>query len=259
VEAFLDGVNLLREHMPETARIHYVITEGGEAPNVVPARARVWLFTRGKDWAEQEQAYEHVRRIVEGADLMAWGEEHGDADAGWRAPRVEMFTGLYHYNSSVTAAELVHRNLALVGPPAFRSVHHDFARELQAAFGLPTTGMHAEVEPFDRDPPPEPGGSTDVANISWVCPTIDLSVATWPREVPAHSWASTAASGSDGAQLAMLTAAKVLAAAGVDALTQPGLHAALQAEFREATKDFPYVSPVGPDDRPAVPSHLRGR
>ena len=257
VEAFTTGINLLREHMPESARIHYVVTDGGEAPNVIPASASVWLFTRGKDWAEQEQVYQHVVRIVDGADLMAWGEEHGDVEAGYRPPEIEMFTGLYHYNPNVAAARLLHRNLELVGAPAFTDAHHDFARELQQAFGVPAVGMHDAIAPFDPDPEPEPGGSTDVANISWVCPTIDLSVANWPREVPAHSWASTAASGSEGAQLAMLTAAKVLACAGIDALTLPRLRAGMRAEFERAVADFPYVSPVGDDDLPAVPSHLR--
>ena len=96
-----------------------------------------------------------------------------------------------------------------------------------------------------------------MANVSWVCPTIDLSVANWPLEVPAHSWASTAASGSSAGNKAMLVASKVLACAGVDALTDPELIAAIRAEFEEKAREFPYVSPVGPDDQPSLPSHLR--
>lgn len=257
LEAFTTGVNLLREHMPETARIHYVITAGGEAPNVVPSRASIWLFTRGKDWPEQEQVFQHVRRIIDGADLMAWGEEHGDANAGWKAPQLEMFTGLYHYNPNQALAKLMHDNLSLVGPAAYTDEQHAFGRALQTAFGVEPSGMHSEILPFDPDAAPEPGGSTDVANISWVCPTIDLSVANWPRDVPAHSWASTAASGSDAGYLAMHVAAQVLACAGIDVLTQPHAVAAMAAEWEASSALFPYVDPLGPDAVPSLPSSMR--
>ena len=257
VEAFETGLNLLREHMPESARIHYVVTNGGEAPNVVPNEASVWLFTRGADWPEQERVYQHVMKIVEGADLMAWGEEHGDVEAGYQAPLVQNYTGLYHYNPNELVARVMHANLELVGPAAFTEQEHAFARDLQVAFGLEPLGMHSEIEPFDPDAAPESGGSTDVANISWVCPTIDLNVATWPMKVPAHSWASTAASGSSAGYRGMLTAAEVLACTGVDFLMDSALVSAAQEEFARSSASFPYVSPVGPDDLPSLPTSMR--
>jgi aminobenzoyl-glutamate utilization protein B len=257
LEALTDGVNMLREHMPETARIHYVVTDGGEAPNVVPSKASAWFFTRGKDWAEQEAVYQHVRRIVQGADLMAWGEEHGSVEAGYRAPLVQNFTGLYHYNPNESVARVMHRNFDLVGAADYTEAQHAFARDLQTAFGVEPAGMHAEVAPFDPDAAPEPGGSTDVANISWVCPTIDLRVAHWPQDIPAHSWASTAASGSPGAFLALATASKVLACAGVDVLTHPDEVAAMRAEFEASSATFPYVDPLGDDAVPSLPSSMR--
>ncbi len=257
VEAFETGVNLLREHMPETARIHYVVTGGGEAPNIVPSEASVWLFTRGQDWPEQEQVFQHVLKIVEGADLMSWGEQHGDLDAGFRAAEVEMFTGLYHYNPNLAAAEMMHANLRLVGPTDYTSEEQSFAADLQAAFGVAPSGMHTEITAFDPDAAPEPGGSTDVANISWVCPTIGLRVANWPLDVPAHSWASTAASGSSAAQKAMLNAAKVLSAAGIDVLTRPSLVQAMRDEFEQQSRAFPYVSPVSEESLPALPRSMR--
>ena len=256
IEAFGTGVNLLREHMPESARIHYVVIDGGKAPNVVPSIARLWAFTRGKDWSEEEQVFRHVQKIVEGADLMAWGEEHGDRDSGWRAAEVNTLTGLYHYNPNHALARCVHANLALVGPADYSEEEHEFARQLQVAFDVEPLGMHTEVTPFDPTAPPEPGGSTDVANVSWVCPTIDLSVANWPQGIPAHSWASTAASGSSAGYKAMLTAAKVLGSAGVDILTDPDLVLRLREEFEAASAEFPYVSPVDPDAPPRLPSHM---
>ncbi|MFT7668998.1 MAG: aminobenzoyl-glutamate utilization protein B [Planctomycetota bacterium] len=257
VEAFQTGVNLLREHMPESARIHYVVTNGGAAPNIVPSKASVWLFTRGKDWAEQEAVYKHVAKIVEGADMMAWGEEYANPKSGFKPAKIQMFTGLYHYNPNLRAAQMMHANLELVGPATYSDKEQRFARDLQNSFGLKPSGMQVDITPFDPDAIPEPGGSTDVANISWVCPTIDLNVANWPIDVPAHSWASTAASGSDAGYKAMIVAAKVLACAGLDVMTKPEIVEAMHAEFAESSARFPYVSPVGPDDHPSLPSSMR--
>lgn len=257
VEAFETGINLLREHMPETARIHYVVTQGGGAPNVIPAKAAVWLYTRGKDWPEEEKVYQHVRAMVEAADIMAWGEEHGKAEAGFRPASVTMFTGLYDYNINREAAKLVHANLELVGPPRFTDEEQEFGRRLQKTFGVEPSGMHAEIKPLDFDAPPESGGSTDVGNISWVTPTIGFGVANWPQNIPAHSWASTAASGSSGGYRAMLVAAKVLALSGIDVMTRPDAVRAMRREFDDSLEGFDYDPPVGEDDHPALPSHLR--
>jgi len=144
-----------------------------------------------------------------------------------------------------------------VGPANYTEEEHEFARQLQTAFDLEPRGMHAAVSPFEPDAAPESGGSTDVANISWVCPTIDLNVANWPIGVPAHSWASTAASGSTAGYKAMIVASKVMACAGIDVLTQPALVAEMRAEFEKSSATFPYVSPVGPDDHPSLPTSMR--
>ena len=155
LEAFETGVNLLREHMPESARIHYVVTNGGAAPNIVPSSASVWLFTRGKDWPEQEKVYQHVMKIVEGADLMAWGEEHGDTEMGFRPAKVQDFTGLYHYNPNLPAARVMHANLSLIGAANYTDGEHAFARELQNAFGVEELGMHSEIPPFNPNAAPQ--------------------------------------------------------------------------------------------------------
>ena len=258
LEAFLSGVNLLREHIPESARIHYVITDGGAAPNVVPSRARVWMFTRGKDWREQERVYQHVRGIVEGADRMAWGEEYGAEDRGFQPAHVHDFTGLYEYNTNEPLARVVHENLSLVGGPRFTAEEQEFGKALQRNFGFPALGFSEDVVPFNPRAAPEPGGSTDVANISWVAPTIDLSVATWPIACPAHSWASTSASGSSAAMKAMLTAAKTLACAGVQLTTDDDAVVRIRAAFERSREHFDYLPPIGPDAVPALPSHMVG-
>jgi len=257
VEVFEHGVNLLREHMPETARIHYVVTEGGRAPNVIPNRARVWMYVRGKDWPEAEKVWAHVERCIAGADVIAWGEEHGVAAADYRAPEVVRLSGLYELNINYRGSEVMQRNFEMIGAASYSAEEQTFARALQKAFGQPESGYSTRVKPFDRDRPPEPGGSTDVANVSWVTPTVELRVATWPDRIPAHSWASTAASGSSGAYRAMLVAAKVLAATGLDFLTDAGALAQMRSEFTESRRSFGYSPAVRPEDRPALPSHMR--
>jgi aminobenzoyl-glutamate utilization protein B len=256
VESFEHGVNLLREHMPETARIHYVVTEGGKAPNVIPNRARVWMYVRGKDWAEAEKVHAHVEKCIAAADLMAWGEEHGLEAAGWRAPEIVRLSGLYELNINWSGSEVAQRNFELVGAADYSDEEQAFARALQQAFGAPASGFSTRVVPFDRHRPPEPGGSTDVANVSWAAPTVELRVATWPEKIPAHSWASTSASGSGGGLRAMLVAAKVLATTGIDLLTDAGALARMKAEFEESRRDFRYSPAVRPEDRPRLPSHM---
>ncbi len=257
LEAFEHGVNLLREHMPETARIHYVVTEGGKAPNVIPNRARIWMYVRGKDWTEAEKVYAHVERCITGGDLMAWGEEYQVAAAGYRAPEIVRLSALYDYNINFAGSEVMQKNLELVGPAAYSDDEQHFARDLQGAFGVAADGFLTQIEPFSRTRVPEPGGSTDVGNVSWTTPTVELRVATWPAKIPAHSWASTAASGSSGGYRAMLTAAKVLAITGVDFLTEPAALTAMQSEFAESRKSFHYSPAVRPADHPSLPSHMQ--
>ncbi len=257
VEAFEHGVNLLREHMPETARIHYVVTEGGKAPNVIPNRARVWMYVRGKDWPEAEKVYAHVEKCVAGADLMAWGEEHGVAAAGWRAPEITRLSALYDLNINFAGSEVMQKNFELVGAAAYTADEQAFARALQKSFGQPEAGFMTKVIPFDRHRVPEPGGSTDVGNVSWTVPTVELRVATWPEKIPAHSWASTAASGSSGGYRAMVVAAKVLATTGLDFLTDQNARARAKAEFAESRRSFRYSPAVRPGDRPMLPSNAR--
>jgi aminobenzoyl-glutamate utilization protein B len=121
---------------------------------------------------------------------------------------------------------------------------------------MPEAGYATAIVPFSRGRPPESAGSSDVANVSWAVPTLSLHVATWPAKIPAHSWASTAASGASGGCKAMLTAAKVLACTGLDLITDPAALAAITAEFKQSRAQFHYSPALGPDDKPALPSSM---
>ena len=257
LEAFEHGVNLLREHIPETGRMHYVVTEGGKAPNVVPNRARLWMYVRGKDWPEAEKIYAHVEKCVTGGDLMAWGEEYQLASAGYRAPEIVRLSGQYEYNINFAGSEVMQKEFERIGVATYSEAEQTFAHQLEESFGAPSLGFSTTITPFDRNRVPEPGGSTDVANVSWTVPTVELRVATWPQKIPAHSWASTAASGSDGGYRAMLTSAKVLAATGLDFITDPAARARMKAEFDASRKSFHYSPAVRPEDKPLLPTNMR--
>ena len=257
VEAFETGVNLLREHMPTTGRIHYVVTQGGGAPNVIPAKASIWLYNRAKDWPEVMKIYSHVETIVKAADMMAWGEEYGDPRSGFKPAEINMLTGVYEYNHNHATAKVIHANLSLMGAPKYTKSEEKFARDLQEAFGVDVEGYHAEVAELNLDPPRESGGSTDVANISWTTPTASFGVSNWPQNIPAHSWASTAASGSEPGLKAMLNACKVLAFNAIDVMSDPSLIEPMKNEFANSRKKFDYIPPVGPEVKPGLPSHMR--
>ena len=257
VEAFEHGVNLLRQHIPETARMHYVVSDGGGVPNVVPNRAGVWMFVRGKDWSEAGKVFAHVQQMVTGADMIAWGEEYQSKAAGWRAPDFVRLSGQYELNVNFAGSEVMQRCLDRVGVAPYDASEQEFARALQKSFGTAEAGYSTKILTFDRSRPPEPSGSTDVGNVSWAAPVIELHVATWPQKIPAHSWASTAASGASGGMKAMLVAAKVLACTGLDLVADPAALAAVKAEFDKSRANFHYSPAVGPDDKPALPSCMR--
>lgn len=257
LEAFEHGVNLLRQHIPETARMHYVVSDGGGVPNVVPNHAGLWMFVRGKDWSEAEKVFAHVQQMVTGADMIAWGEQYQSKAAGWRAPELVRLSGQYELNINFAGSEVMQRCLDRVGVAAYDDKEQAFARALQKSFGAPESGYSTRILTFDRSRPPEPSGSSDVGNVSWAAPVIELHVATWPQKIPAHSWASTAASGASGGMKAMLVAAKVLACTGLDLVSDPAALAAVKEEFAKSRAQFHYSPAVGPDDKPALPSCMR--
>lgn len=242
VELMNHGVNLMREHVKPSARIHYVIPSGGEAPNVVPEYARVWYYVRDTTRAAVEAHYDWILRVAEGAAL-ATRTEH----------EVRLITGVHTVLLNRPLQERVQANLELVGVPDFPEEFREFATELQGSLGIERTGLNMEVKPLADGPEPATGGSTDVAEVSWIAPTVGFDVTSAPENVPWHSWATTASHGREGAVLAAHAAAQVLALTGVDLLTDPGLLAEARAFFEEKTGDEPYESPLPPDQPPPVP------
>jgi aminobenzoyl-glutamate utilization protein B len=238
-ELFTHGINMMREHIKPTSRIHYVISQGGDVPNVVPAHARVSLWVR--DWKrdEVELLLARTRKVAEGAATMTETSAQVTVDGGsW-----DMLV-------NEAGARLLHQNLLLLGPIEYTKAEQAFARQIQQATGVPEVGMFDGVEPLEGQQPE--GGSTDVADISWIAPTLHVSVATSPVAAPWHAWPVVATGGMSIGHKGMVQAAKVLAATMVDLYEQPRALAAVQAEFK-AKKGATVYQAYVPDGPPPVP------
>ena len=239
VEVFTHGLNLMREHVRPTSRIHYTISAGGDVPNVVPEYARVWLWLR--DWKrdEVESLLARTRKLADGAATMTETRVE-----------VKVLGGAWDMLVNETGARLLHANLLWLGPAAWTEDEQAFARRIQAATGVPELGMASEVMPLEGQP--LEGGSTDVADISWIAPTLHVTVATSPRDAPWHAWPVVATAGMSIGHKGMLRAAKVLATTMVDLYEQPKALAAVKAEFRAKKGDTAYRAYV-PEGPPPVP------
>lgn len=255
------GVNYLREHIIQEARIHSVITHGGQAPNVVPAFAQIWYYVRAPRRDQVDAIYARMLDIARGAALMS-GTRH----------EIEFVTGCYELLSNQVISDLMLAKLTAAGPLNFTAQEQAFARDLQAtfepgtvdaAFDMVGTMARLPLDPALADVPlweetiphaaeqPVLPGSTEVGDVSWIAPTGQITTTCWPLGTPAHSWQTVAACGTSIGFKGMQLAAKALALTGYDLLTQPALLAAARAEFEHDTAGKPYVTPL-PDG--ALPS-----
>ncbi|NCF15367.1 MAG: amidohydrolase [Gammaproteobacteria bacterium] len=242
VEMMNHGANLMREHIEPTARIHYVIPDGGEAPNVVPAYAKVWYYVRDVDRSKVLASYEWLNQIAEAAAL-----------ATQTTHKVTLITGVHELLLNRPLQEAMQANLDYVGAPEFDDDDNAFARELQTAVGIEPLGYPAEIDPLEDDVQPTEGGSTDVAEVTRLAPGVSLYVATAGLNLPWHSWAASASHGRPNAARGASVAAKVLALTAMDFLQDEDLRQRAKAEFDEKMKAQPYVSPIPKGQKPLMP------
>ncbi len=243
VELMNDAVNLMREHIRPTTRIHYVIPSAGEAPNVVPEFAKVWYYVRDENRQLVEQYYNQVLDIARGV-AIATRTEH----------TVRLLTGVHAVLFNRPLQEAVQRNLELVGAPSFSEEEQRFARDMQSFLGIDQAGFNTGIEPLAPEPLPVGGGSTDVAEVSRITPTVGFLVASAPAQVPWHSWATSSAHGTTAGPKTANIASQVMALTGMQLLTDPQLLSAARAAFDEAMAGKPYVSPVPADQKPILPT-----
>ncbi|GAB3972535.1 M20 family metallopeptidase [Spirosoma terrae] len=243
VEAMNMMVNMMREHIPSDTRIHYVITKGGEAPNVVPAFAEVYYYARHQDRAIVQSVWKRIENAAEGA------AKGTGTKVEW-----EVLGGVYDLLPNVTLAEVMHQNLKTVGGVNYTPEETAFAKKISETFDRKVPIEDAAVVKDFRDASGSPtsGGSTDVGDVSWAVPTVGLSTATWVPGSSAHSWQSTAASGMSIGQKGMIVAAKTLAMTALDLYKTPALIEKARVEWNQKRgADFKYEALLG-DRKPAL-------
>jgi aminobenzoyl-glutamate utilization protein B len=239
VEAMNHMVNLLREHVPEETRIHYVITRGGEAPNVVPDFAEVFYYVRHPDPMVLAGIWERIGAAAQGAAL----------GTGTRVEH-EIIHGVHSLLPNETLSKLIDTNLRRVGGVEYDASEMEFARMIRRTLATPDLelGSEARVQPLEYR---LTKGSTDVGDVSWNVPTGGVRTATYVPGTPAHSWQAVAAGGMSIGTKGMINAAKVLAFATMELFTDPDLVERARVEFEERRgKDFHYVPMAGDREPP---------
>jgi aminobenzoyl-glutamate utilization protein B len=237
IEAFTHGVNLLREHVKPTVRMHYTVQRAGDVPNVIPDYARILTWVRDSRRKGVDDVFARVQEIARGAALIA-GVEH----------KLTIQTGYTDFNILESGLKLLHENLTLVGESSYTAEEQSFAKTLQKATGKEEVGMVATLQPLAPIAKEPSGGSSDVGDVSWVAPTLYFSVATAPKDVPWHAWPVVASSRMSIGHKGMMRASQVLAATAVDLFADAAKLEAIKKEWQEKTKGVTYrwIIPDGP-------------
>jgi len=237
-ELFTTGINFYREHVKPSVRMHYVYLEAGKIPNVIPDRASVWIWLRDSKRTGVAVLEERMKYIAEGAALMA-GVSYD----------MKLNNGLYEELVNDKGAELLQKNLDMLGGISYTPEEIKFANDLMKNFGMDSSkGLDGNVKSLKPTPADPVGGSTDVGDISWIVPEISLLVTTAPYETPWHSWVVTACGGMSIGHKGMLYACKALAITMIDLYRDPQTVVAIRNEFmmKKRKEEWKAMLPPGP-------------
>ncbi|MES0326380.1 MAG: M20 family metallopeptidase [Candidatus Bathyarchaeia archaeon] len=258
VELMNIGVNFLREHVIQDARIHYVIEEGGGQPNVVPGYARSWYLIRAPERDQLEPIYDRILKIAEGAALMTETELE-----------VEFIKGIYNKVPSLTLSKVVTANMREIGAPTYTAEEMAFAEKVSESISeaskrttlwktkrpgwedLMTVLMDGSVPDAWNDGEVS-HGSTDVSDVSWMTPTMEFSTATYILGTPGHSWQNVAFSGMSIGHKSLFYASKIIASTAIDLLTKPELIKEAWEELDKRKAGRVYRSPIPADLGPPL-------
>jgi aminobenzoyl-glutamate utilization protein B len=232
VELMNVGVNYMREHIKEDSRIHYVVTQGGGQPNVVPPETEVWYYIRANKHSDVEDYFEWVTEIARAAAAMSRTELQA----------VQVDADMHEVLPNRTLSQIIQTNVESVGAPRFTEEEKEFARKTQVDLPRkPEKALAGDIEPLPEEPEQHPA-STDVGDISWFVPTGELNVASYTYGAPGHSWQIVACTGTSIGEKAMLVAAKTLAATAVDLFSSPELVQKAKADFDAIRKPLEFVT-----------------
>lgn len=238
------GIEYMREHVPGNSRIHYVISKGGAAPNVVPDLAQLDLMARNPSNTALAGIWDRILKVAQGAALMT-GTTVEVTDIGSDANII----------GNDALAAVAQRNLEEVGGYAMNAEQKDFALRLQKTLGadtVPPLELVGAVQPLRPVDPNEPSASTDVGDVSWTVPAIGFSAATFVPGVAAHTWQATASAGMSIGQQGMIVAAKAIALTAVDLLGRPELVTAARAEFDRKLSGKTYQTAIPAGQKPLL-------
>jgi aminobenzoyl-glutamate utilization protein B len=246
VELMNAGWNYRREHLRLSQRSHYVVTDGGDQPNVVPRRASVWYFFRETDQPHIQEMWDIGNKMAEGAALMTATK--------WTS---RVLGTAYPQHMNKVVAESMYKNITAVGLPKWSDADQALAKALQKELGNATVdGLAMKLEELRAPGKPEDnvgGGSDDIGDISWNVPTVTLRYPSNIPGLPGHNWSSAIASATPIAHKGVVVGAKVQAMTVLDLLTRPELVTQAWDYFRNVqTKERKYIPFITKDTPPAT-------
>ncbi len=237
LELYTTGINYYREHVKPTVRMHYHIQDGGQVVNVVPDYARLWMRVRDTKRSGLMPVYEHVKKMAEGAAIMA------NVDY-----KVSLISGIYEVLVNREGGKIMQANLELLGPIEYTEEEIAFGKKIQEVTGKEQIGMDSVIKPLKETKEHPGGGSTDVGDVSWNVANINLSVTTAPKGTPWHSWAVVACGGMSIGHKGLSYASKAMAMTMADLFENPELVKKVKNEYIERKGDEVYkaIIPEGP-------------
>ncbi|HLO81900.1 MAG TPA: peptidase dimerization domain-containing protein, partial [Chitinophagaceae bacterium] len=240
VEAMDMMVNMMREHIPSETRIHYVITSGGKAPNVVPDFAEVYYYVRHPDKVQVVDIFDRVVKAAEGAALGTG-----------TTMKYEVIGGTHDLLLIDTLNVAMQKELERIGGVNLSPAEIEFGKKIQSSFSGQAPDLLASSKVNTPDMPQDPPGSTDVGDISYNVPTVGIWAATWIPGTSAHSWQAVACGGTEIGTKGMVVAAKTMASMGIELLHNPKLIEAAKKELIQKKGNYQYKALLG-DRAPAL-------
>jgi aminobenzoyl-glutamate utilization protein B len=258
VELMSSGVNFMREHLIEKARVHYIHEEAGGQPNVVPAYARTWYYCRAPERSQVEEIYAWIIDIIKGANLMAR-----------TSSKLEFLTGCYNKLPNSVLAELIVKEMREIGSPKHTDEEIKFAEKMSETIDIdkkmnslrksnrPDWEKLGDVQ-FDERILDDyragmvGAGSTDVSDVSWITPTIEFSTTCCMLGTPGHSWQYVAQNGMSIGHKGLIFSTKVHVAAGLELLTSSDLLKKVKDEWIMRKAGRKYKPPIPMDLKPPL-------
>ncbi len=239
LDILMHALNLMREHVRPTVRIHYVIQNGGNVPNIVPETATLWCWIRDSKRDGVQSVLEWTRKAAEGAAL-----------ATETTSKLTVTGGDYEVLPIREGGLLMFENMKWIGPIEYTDEEQTFAHALQKSAGVEEKGMDGSIHEWRETSKDPEGGSTDVGDVSWVVPVVNLTAATAPADVPWHSWAVVASSAHSIGHKGMVFAAKALGTTAIDLLLNEEARGSVIDEFKDRTEGHTYQSFIREDSPP---------